>query len=83
MHDASREYVVIGAGHSSDLKTALNEEKQKSKLLEDYMKQLDEEIEKSDNLLYRLLPKAVADRLRRGEPTINLCEVCCLFESLI
>ena len=39
------------------------------------MKRLDDEIKKADNLLYRLLPKSIAERLRKGEPTINLCEV--------
>jgi guanylate cyclase len=75
MHDASREFVLVGTGHSEELKSALDEEKQRSKSLEDNMKNLDSEIKKADNLLYRLLPKSVADRLRTGEPTINLCEV--------
>ena len=75
MHDASREFVLVGTGHSEDLKSALDDEKKRSKSLEDNMKNLDNEIKKADNLLYRLLPRSVADRLRRGEPTINLCEV--------
>ena len=75
MHDASREFVIVGSGQSSDLKSALSVEKQRSKLLEDNVKLLDEEVKRSDNLLYRLLPRAVADRLRNGEPTINMCEV--------
>jgi guanylate cyclase len=75
MHDASREFVLVGTGHSSDLKSALMEEKQRSKALEDNIKELDIEVKKADDLLYRLLPRTVADRLRTGEPTINLCEV--------
>jgi guanylate cyclase len=75
MHDASREFVLVGTGHSEELKSALDEEKQRSKSLEDNMKNLDSEIKKADNLLYRLLPKTVAERLRNGEPTINMCEV--------
>ena len=75
MHDASREFVLVGTGHSEELKSALDEEKQRSKSLEDNMKNLDSEIKKADNLLYRLLPRTVAERLRNGEPTINMCEV--------
>jgi guanylate cyclase, other len=75
MHDASREFVLVGTGHSEELKSALDEEKQRSKSLEEHMKNLDNEIKKADNLLYRLLPKTVAERLRNGEPTINMCEV--------
>ena len=66
---------MVGTGHSEVLKSALNEEKQRTKSLEDNMKRLDDEIKKADNLLYRLLPKSIAERLRKGEPTINLCEV--------
>ena len=75
MHDASREFVLVGTGHSEDLKSALDDEKKRSKSLEDNMKNLNNEIKKADNLLYRLLPRTVAERLRKGEPTINLCEV--------
>jgi guanylate cyclase len=75
MHDASREFVLVGTGHSEELKKALDEEKQRSKSLEENMRNLDNEIKKADNLLYRLLPKTVAERLRNGEPTINMCEV--------
>ena len=53
MHDASREYVLVGTGHSSDLRSALIQEKQRSKALEENMRKLDEEIKKADNLLYR------------------------------
>ena len=80
IHDASREFVLVGTGHSEDLKNALSEEKQRSRSLEDNMKRLDDEIKKADNLLYRLLPRQVADQLRRGEPTINLCEVRLYFD---
>jgi guanylate cyclase len=75
MHDASREFVLVGTGHSSDLKGALMEEKKRSKALENNIKELDTEVKKADDLLYRLLPRGIADRLRTGEPTINLCEV--------
>ena len=75
MHDASREFVLVGTGHSEELKSALDEEKQRSKSLEENMKNLDNKIKKADYLLYRLLPKTVAERLRNGEPTINMCEV--------
>jgi hypothetical protein len=75
MHDASRDLVIIGTQHSTDLKSALNVEREKSKALEGNMKRLDEEIKRADELLYRMIPKKVADRLRNGESTINLCEV--------
>lgn len=51
------------------------QEKQKSKALEESMKKLDSEMKKTDLLLYQMLPKKIADRLRSGEKTANLCEV--------
>lgn len=39
------------------------------------MKKLDIEMKKADQLLYQMIPKKVADRLRSGENLMNLCEV--------
>lgn len=39
------------------------------------MKKLDAEMKKTDQLLYQMMPKSVADRLRFGEPSVNTCEV--------
>ena len=75
MHDGSRDLIIIGTQHSTDLKTALAEEKEKSKQLEINLKKLDETRKTADELLYRMIPKKVADRLRNGEPSISLCEV--------
>jgi hypothetical protein len=40
------------------------------------MKKLDAEMKKTDLLLYQMIPKKIADRLRSGEKAANLCEVC-------
>ena len=42
------------------------------------MKKLDNEMQKTDKLLYSMIPRTVADRLRRGELAVNTCEVGCL-----
>ena len=39
------------------------------------MKKLDAEMKRTDSLLYQMIPKQVADRLRRGEPAITTCQV--------
>ena len=75
MHDSSRDLVLVGTQQSAELKLAFDQEKQKSKALEDSMKKLDVEMKKTDQLLYQMIPKKVADRLRSGEPVMNLCEV--------
>jgi len=39
------------------------------------MRKLDVEMKKTDILLYQMIPKKIADRLRSGERASNLCEV--------
>ena len=48
----------------------------KSAKLEESMKELDIEKRRTDSLLYQMIPRTVADRLRQGEPALNTCEVC-------
>ncbi|CAF1069591.1 unnamed protein product [Rotaria magnacalcarata] len=78
MHDSSRDLVLAGTQQSAELKLALDQEKQKSKALEDSMKKLDVEMKRTDLLLYQMIPKKIADRLRGGEKAATLCET---FES--
>ncbi|XP_019641303.1 PREDICTED: soluble guanylate cyclase 88E-like isoform X3 [Branchiostoma belcheri] len=75
MHDSSRDLVLTGTQQSAELKLALDQEQQKSSKLEESMRQLDQEMKKTDELLYQMIPKTVADRLRRGEPSVETCEV--------
>ena len=39
------------------------------------MKKLDKEMQKTDKLLYSMIPRTVADRLRSGDLAVNTCEV--------
>lgn len=43
------------------------------------MKELDFEKRRTDSLLYQMIPRSVADRLRQGEPALNTCEVFAIF----
>ncbi|XP_064635394.1 soluble guanylate cyclase 88E-like isoform X2 [Lineus longissimus] len=79
MHDSSRDLILAGTQQSAELKLALDQEQQKSKKLEDSMKKLDMEMKRTDQLLYQMIPKSVADRLRSGEAAMNTCET---FESV-
>ncbi|ESO91873.1 hypothetical protein LOTGIDRAFT_121720, partial [Lottia gigantea] len=51
------------------------QEQEKSRLLEQSMQLLNIEMKRTDALLYQMIPKSVADRLRKGEPSGNTCEV--------
>ena len=55
--------------------TPLFQEQTKSKKLEDSIRKLDQEMKRTDQLLYQMIPKQVADRLRSGEPSVSTCEV--------
>ena len=39
------------------------------------MQSLEIERKRADSLLYRMIPKQIADRLRKGDSTLNTCEV--------
>ncbi|XP_046395212.1 soluble guanylate cyclase 88E-like [Ischnura elegans] len=87
MHDFSRDLMLAGTQQSVELKLALDQEQQKSKKLEESMKKLDLEMKRTDELLYQMIPKQVADRLRTGENPIDTCEtfdeVSILFSDVV
>lgn len=39
------------------------------------MRKLDIEMRRTDELLYQMIPKQVADRLRKGEAAVETCQV--------
>lgn len=79
MHDSSRDLILAGSQQSAELKLLLDQEQQKAKKLEASMRKLDIEMKKTDQLLYQMIPRAVADRLRKGEAAVSTCET---FESV-
>ncbi|EEC05467.1 soluble guanylyl cyclase beta subunit, putative, partial [Ixodes scapularis] len=87
MHDFSRDMVLAGQQQSAELKLALDQELTKSRQLEDSMRKLDIEMKRTDELLYQMIPKAVADQLRSGETSVNTCQyfdsVTILFSDVV
>ncbi|XP_067933138.1 soluble guanylate cyclase 88E-like [Watersipora subatra] len=75
IHDSSRELLLAGPQQSAELQLLLDQELTKTKKLESSMKSLDTMMKKTDQLLYQMIPKSVADRLRAGEPSVNTCQV--------
>eukprot|EP00057_Strongylocentrotus_purpuratus_P015488 XP_011669962.1 PREDICTED: soluble guanylate cyclase 88E isoform X2 [Strongylocentrotus purpuratus] len=75
MHDSSRDLVLAGTQQSAELKLALDQELRKSSQLEESMTKLDLEMKRTDSLLYQMIPRQVAEKLRRGEPATSTCEV--------
>ena len=59
----------------NNYKLSVVQESDKGRTLEENMEKLEEERSKSNELLYRMMPQPVADRLKKGEKAINTCEV--------
>ncbi|XP_067878559.1 soluble guanylate cyclase 88E-like [Heterodontus francisci] len=75
LHDSSRELILAGTQQSAELQLALDQERQKYSQLQEIIKKLDEEKKRGDSLLYAMIPKAVADRLRKGVTALETCQV--------
>ncbi|XP_078587166.1 soluble guanylate cyclase gcy-31-like [Branchiostoma floridae x Branchiostoma japonicum] len=79
MHDLSRDMVVNGMNKTVEEKLALTKEVKTTDQLEENLKKLEKAKKKTDQLLYGMIPKQVAERLKQGEPALNTCET---FESV-
>uniref|UniRef100_H3AQZ9 guanylate cyclase n=1 Tax=Latimeria chalumnae TaxID=7897 RepID=H3AQZ9_LATCH len=75
LHDSSREFILAGTQQSAELQLALDQEQQKYAQLQEIIKKLDEEKKHGDLLLYAMIPRAVADRLRKGITALETCQV--------
>ncbi|XP_041098969.1 soluble guanylate cyclase 88E-like [Polyodon spathula] len=75
LHDSSRELILAGTQQSAELQLALDQEQQKYAQLQEIIKKLDEEKKRGDSLLYAMIPRAVADRLRKGITALETCQV--------
>ncbi|XP_019626495.1 PREDICTED: soluble guanylate cyclase gcy-31-like [Branchiostoma belcheri] len=85
MHDCTREMVINGTQPSVELKLAVNKEAETNDELTELVSKIEKEKKKADELLYSMIPKAVADRLRNGEPAVNdiFQEVSVLFCNIV
>ena len=64
-----------GSQQSNELKDALEAEMEKTKEMEGSMKNLDEEMKRSDELLGQMIPKSVAEKVKSGLNPVDTCEV--------
>ena len=53
----------------------MDAENEKTKLMEVTMKEVDEEMKRSDELLSQMIPKSVASKLSKGLSPVDTCEV--------
>ncbi|KAK4882896.1 hypothetical protein RN001_006215 [Aquatica leii] len=78
-HGLSKEMVFSGWQHNSKLEVLFDEAEFKSDELEKNYALLDKWKQRSDELLYSMIPKSVADRMRSGNSPLSTCET---FENL-
>ncbi|KAK5650377.1 hypothetical protein RI129_001406 [Pyrocoelia pectoralis] len=74
LHGLSREMVLAGWQHNSKLELMFDKAEQRSIELEHSYKLLDTWKRRGDDLLYSMIPKSVADRLRGGRSSLSTCE---------
>lgn len=73
--DMSRDMVMAGWQHASQLERSIEQQKVKGEKISEYMTQIEEWKKRSDELLYSMIPKSVAERLKSGVNAIDTCEV--------
>ncbi|RZC39378.1 soluble guanylate cyclase 89Db-like [Asbolus verrucosus] len=73
-HGLSKEMVLAGWQHNSKLEIMFDKEAQRSDELERSYELLDTWKRRGDDLLYSMIPKTVADRLRTGSSPLSTCE---------
>ena len=64
MHDYSRDIMLATSQEQIEMKMAFTAAEVKSKALNVQLKKLDDIQRKTDELLYQMIPRSVADRLR-------------------
>ncbi|XP_032237321.1 soluble guanylate cyclase 89Db isoform X1 [Nematostella vectensis] len=74
MHDRSQEMVLSGIQPLQQLEYARDQLLEKSRELEKNMKRVERERMRSNQLLYQMIPKQIADRLKEGQDAIDTCQ---------
>ncbi len=62
-----------------EMRMALANAEARGVQMNNQLKKIDDIVKKTDELLYQMIPKTVAERLRKGESPMDTCEV---FESV-
>ncbi|MPC77150.1 Soluble guanylate cyclase 89Db [Portunus trituberculatus] len=75
MHDQSREMVMKGWEHCSRLQITYTKAEENAARLEDAHQKHEEAKARGDDLLYSMLPREVADKLRQGNHASDTCQV--------
>ncbi|XP_060571513.1 soluble guanylate cyclase gcy-33-like [Ruditapes philippinarum] len=75
LFDMSRDMVMAGWQHASQLERSIEEQREKTEKITENMSTLETLMTKSDSLLYSMIPKSVAGKLKSGEDPVSTCEI--------
>jgi len=75
MHDGSRFLAMQGTQRLSEIEFACDREKLKRGLLEETTLKLEEEKRRSEEILYSMMPREIAERMKNGDRELTTCEV--------
>jgi len=74
MHDGSRFLAMQGTQRLSEIEFACDREKLKRGLLEETTLKLEEEKRRSEEILYSMMPREIAERMKNGDRELTTCE---------
>ena len=75
MHDYSRDIMLATSQEMIEMKMALSNAELRADQVNLQLKKLDEVMHRTEELLFQMIPKAIAERLKRGETYMETCEV--------
>ncbi|KAG4074461.1 hypothetical protein HA402_015750 [Bradysia odoriphaga] len=73
-HGLSKEMVMAGWQHNSRLELVFEKEEERSDELESSLELADSWKRQGDELLYSMIPRPIAERLRNGQNTFDTCQ---------
>ena len=79
MHDYSREIMLATSQEQIEMRMTLANAETRANQMNAQLKKIDDIVKKTDELLYQMIPRNVAEKLRKGANTIDTVEV---FESV-
>ncbi|XP_053384613.1 uncharacterized protein LOC123537544 isoform X3 [Mercenaria mercenaria] len=75
LFDMSRDMVMAGWQHASQLERSIEEQRENTEKITENMSTLEVLKTKSDSLLYNMIPKSVAGKLKSGHDPVSTCEI--------
>ena len=75
MHDYSRDIMLATSQEAIEMRMALGNAELRATQLNNQIKKLDEVMARTEELLFQMIPKTIAERLKKGETYMETCEV--------